>query len=271
MKNPSKALIDGDAILCKAGFATEGQPVSHALQSAKSMLQHILKFLGIKEQTVFLADTEKTNFRYQVATLQGYKENRKGQKRPAHEKELREYMIKHWGAVVVSGAEVDDALGLHQTEDTIICSNDKDLDMIPGWHYDFDVGRKRKAKGNKISILKGYKKKSVYYVSDPGFLSLRRHSGKWTLVGAGYKWFCAQLLLGDSSDNIPGVHKCGPVQTYNVLRDCKTEKEMIQKCYKMHHFDKDRFCEIAQLLWIKRNGQEKIFPKEWLDECGMEI
>jgi 5'-3' exonuclease len=285
MNAPRTVLIDGDMIIFKAGFANEKtekgilvsvNPPHQAYKTCKDMIKNILLETGCGDYMLFITDKHKTNFRYKVAVTQPYKENRKSQKRPELEKEIRHYLIRHWGAVRVKGIEVDDALGIYQDKEngsTIIASNDKDLDMIPGWHFDIDVGKERTIPTCTYT-LKSYKRNKIYYVTDPGFLSLREVKDKKILCGAGALWFCAQLLMGDRVDNIPGLKKVGPVSAYEILKDCDTYCKAVKVVYSKYidslksELDSDqilsRFKEVAQLLWIKRAAKEKIFPLEWV-------
>ena len=246
-----------------------------------------------------MGDTNKSNFRYQIATIQPYKGSRKDQKRPEHEVALRNYLFKYHSAIEVQDCETDDALGIEQMatyqnylylanpgdpddfwNDTIICTNDKDLDMIPGWHYDLDFGKTRKKKDGVRYKLKAHKTKQMYFISDPGWIDLRRNeeNGKQVLCGGGYLWFCCQLLLGDKTDDIPSLSRgYGPVKVYGVLKDCQTEKEGIHAVYKEYcaalkdsltiEQTQARLMEIAQLVWIKRAlNDDIIFKRSWLDE-----
>ena len=246
-----------------------------------------------------MGDTNKSNFRYQIATIQPYKGSRKDQKRPEHEVALRNYLFKYHSGIEVQDCETDDALGIEQMatyqnylylanpgdpddfwNDTIICTNDKDLDMIPGWHYDLDFGKTRKKKDGVRYKLKAHKTKQMYFISDPGWIDLRRNeeNGKQVLCGGGYLWFCCQLLLGDKTDDIPSLSRgYGPVKVYGVLKDCQTEKEGIHAVYKEYcaalkdsltiDQTQARLMEIAQLVWIKRSlHDDVIFKRSWLDE-----
>ena len=277
----NQALIDGDRITMGAGFGSEKSkdgeliqlvPLSHALHKAKLILNRIKEAVSADTYKIYLGSKDVKHFRYKVAKTLEYKANRKDVKRPEYEQDIRDYLVRYHGAIIVEGVEVDDALGIEQKEDTIICSNDKDLDMIPGWHYDIDFGIVRNFKG-KDYTMKSYKKSSTYFIEDPGFLSIRKNvNGKKKLVGGGQLWFCAQLLTGDKVDNIPGCplssrSTYGDVSTYEALKDCKTYEDGVRtvwRLYKDNGLDKNRLFEVAQLLWIKRFLKEKIFPKEWL-------
>lgn len=272
------ALIDGDRIIMGAGYGSQRMlddgtlqidPEEFAFFKAKQTINRILKDVETKDYKIYLGDPSIKHFRYSIAKTKPYKGNRKDTLRPAHEQVIRDYVFSRHPCVLVQGVEVDDALGMAQTEDTMICSNDKDLDMIPGWHYDIDWGVKRQ--GN---VLKSYKRTNKYFITDPGFLSLRKKEKKSVVVGGGYYWFCLQMLTGDSTDNIPGLPKVGPVTAYSILKDVKSKEEAIKKVWEAYQkylpdLTKDeqrtRIKEIARLCWIKREHKEKIFPGEWLE------
>ncbi|HET8686278.1 MAG TPA: hypothetical protein VFM18_06390 [Methanosarcina sp.] len=115
--------------------------------------------------------------------------------------------------------EADDLLGLHQTEDSCIVSIDKDLLMIPGWHYN-------------------YVKDDLCYVSE------------WAGIYAFYK----QLLVGDPSDNIKGAKGIGKAKAERILANCTTESELLEavepyfSCF-------EELDMTAKCLWIQRKGR----------------
>ncbi len=188
-------------------------PVGFARHSVKNSIQKILTDCHCTNYTVYLTSTDKSNFRYKVDPK--YKESRSKTKRPHYYKELREYLIRYHPTVEVFGYEADDALGIHQTSHTIIASIDKDLRMIPGKHY---------------NIISG----EMEEITKDGHLSLIENGKKRKLVGGGILWLYAQMLLGDSVDDIHGVPRCGPVKVYNLLKDktLQEAKEVVVKQYK---------------------------------------
>ncbi len=142
---------------------------------------------------VFLSGTE--NFRNQVATITKYKGSRDKTTRPYWYSAIREYLIMHWGAEVSDGIEADDTVSILQWQaeqgDTIICTIDKDLLNVPGHHYN-------------------YMKKEARFVSYKDAM-LR---------------FYRQILTGDSTDDIPGCKKIGPVAAAKILPEWKPESTM---------------------------------------------
>lgn len=112
------------------------EPLSYALSNAKSMIHYIQETLTPKEIVVFLSGED--NFREKIATYSKYKGNRDSAPVPIHKDAVIDYLKRVFGAVVIDGQEADDAMGIRQCGDidsTIICSSDKDLKQIPGWHY----------------------------------------------------------------------------------------------------------------------------------------
>lgn len=203
------------------------EPLAHAIQALKTSIDAIVRDSGGKDFDIYL--TGEGNFRDKIATIQPYKGNRDPENKPFYYKELREFLVEHYLAIVVDGMEADDALGIHQsTSDpgsTIICSLDKDLDMIPGWHYNW---------------VKGFK----YYVND-------------TMA---FRAFYTQLLTGDITDNVRGVPGIGPVKAAKILEGADDEEKMFNACSEAYKGNLIELNENAQLLWIKRTPFDMWVP-----------
>lgn len=175
--------------------------------------------------------------------------------KPHHYEALREYMVKHWKAQVIVGCEADDAMAMHQYKNyvvtkqrnSVICSIDKDLNIVPGWHYN-------------------WKRKERFLVNKLGTLTLEDNK----LFGTGLKFFYVQLLTGDSADNIPGLDKVGPKTAYKLLNPCKNEEEMLSlviEQYRKNNKSLAYFNEQCDLLWMR---QTKEFKSEELLKCYSE-
>lgn len=239
LKEYHKAIIDGDVLVYRAGFAGE-EKLEASLGNIKLMLTSILDALDPVDYKIYISSDDKSNYRYDVAKTKEYKGNRKDARKPKFYKEIRAYLVSRWNADLVEGQEADDALGIAQDGDTILCSIDKDLNMIPGWHYNF-VTKERYlvTDDDDLNLTTEYRGKRKIYKMDRG----------------GIKWFYAQMLLGDTCDNIPGIKGLGPVAVDKVLKDCYTEEEMaltVWNLYKEHGLSKERLYEVADLLWIRR-------------------
>jgi 5'-3' exonuclease len=246
-------LIDGDVLLYKAGFSAEtkeadeeGNPIKVAapLWVAKAnldaVINKILKELK-DEYLVVLSAHKEINYRFEVATTLPYKGNRKEEDKPIHYAELKKHLEARHPCVVTTYGEGDDLMGYLQCTmevPTILVSIDKDMLMIPGINYNMNTGQ-------------------VLECSDPGDLwVMETRAGTKILKGHGFKWFCAQMLMGDKVDNIPGLHRYGPVKALTNLKDCTTIRDMwakVLRLYRKEGHRKDRIQEVRQLLWIQRD------------------
>lgn len=265
-----KALIDADIFQWEFGSATDNEykPLSWPLVQARiqGRIDRILDATGADEYQLYLTTDDKSNFRYNVATIRPYKGNRTTEK-PHWYSHIRNFLVDQRGADEVSGMEADDAISIAQWKDykeekykyysyieddpiekshlgeldeslsswqcnTIICSRDKDLDMVPGWHYCWGAGKQ--------------KEKEMW----------------WQDEISGLRCFYKQLLTGDSIDNIPGLYGVG--RSSKLLSDIDSldsELEMFQ--FVQREYDKrfgtysEKFLiENARLLWMLRKEGE---------------
>ena len=122
----------------------------------------------------------KGNYRNDVAKMAGYKANRKDTPKPVYYEEVKAYLTKNWSGRVVNGREADDEVSILMRQATadgtpcMLATIDKDLDQIPGWHYDYN---------NHV----------FYDIS----------------AEEGTQLFYAQAMAGDATDNIPGLPGIG--------------------------------------------------------------
>lgn len=158
----------------------EIEPLSHALSTIKATISKIITAVKPGDIKIFL--TTGKNFRHDLATIKKYKGNRDNRRKPKHYQAIREYLIKYYDAIECKGVEADDELANAQTDDSVLCSIDKDLLQVPGLHYNWVTDTKL-----RIS-------------PDVGLLKL---------------W--CQVLTGDSTDNIPGIYKVGPITAKRKL------------------------------------------------------
>lgn len=198
------------------------------------------------------------NFREAFATKKQYKGTRK-QDKPFHYYNLYHYIISTFDTIISNGCEADDLIGIEQysrraKNDTIICTRDKDLRMVPGWHYGWECGRQAEF-GPK-------------YYDNTGEIELVRkfdRHGKCTsskIVGGGYAFFASQLLTGDVVDNIGGLVRAGPVKAYNLLSECRGEEDylsVVKQSYREQIGEEgwlEALQEQAHLLYIARELNE---------------
>lgn len=142
------------------------------------------------------------NYREDIATIFPYKGNRDPDHKPHWYQSIRDHLTSQWAATVVHGREADDecsiiaatsraslrvqsvepgdntASSVHRSRQSalsyVIATIDKDLDQIPGWHYNY--------------------LKCVHYNQT---------------VADARLFFWQQCLSGDPTDGIPGCWKIG--------------------------------------------------------------
>lgn len=211
--------IDGDLVCfrCAASVGEDGEE-DIAILRADKLMRDLLYNTGCESYNCFISG--RNNFRKQINPE--YKANRKDKIPPRWLQSCREYLQKEWNAVVSTGCEADDLLGIHQHDTESYCiSLDKDLLMITGWHF-------RWLDNEKIFVT----------------------------PEEGLKTFYKQMLIGDKSDNIIGVRGLGPVKASKLLDNLETEQELIETVFNLYDEDAERFWMNAQCLWIMKKEKE---------------
>jgi len=203
------------------------------------------------------------NFRLDIAKQAPYKGNRNpNEERPYHYNTVGQHIILNHPSVVVNDREADDWLGIEQRKDpenTIICSRDKDLWTVYGWHYGWACGDKQP-----------------------------KRPKHWVTPFEARRFFFQQMLTGDNTDNIIGCgikrevmwggklqmrrKGVGEKEAIKLLEDCKTVAELyevVKEQYERIFFEdeyvpEDVMLENARLLYIGQD-EDNLFNWDWLD------
>jgi hypothetical protein len=185
----------------------------------------------------------KGNFRDKIATLKPYKGNRDPEHKPQHFAALTKQLIEY-GAEVINGKEADDEISIRcwdmirttGWDGHVVATIDKDLDQIPGEHYDY--------------------MKKVFYTVDP----LDAEA-----------WFWTQVLSGDPTDNIGGACGIGPKKAQAIVadmdlmdppgcwQDVLAAYDKVSDDEKCYHFlapSYDVALETARLVYLQRREDE---------------
>lgn len=249
-----KPLIDGDVLRYRCGFAADSQVrkdlkeknpgitdeeldrLVHemdykaiALHNVKTVLEYVTERFN-SEYKLYIHDGG--NFRDNVATIQKYKGNRDNAGRPKYYDDIKTYMLDHWNAIAVRDQESDDAIGIEQFDNpdkyTVIVSIDKDMQCIPGWHYNW----------------------------------VRNELKYQTLKNANL-FFFQQMLEGDRTDNIPGIKGIGPKRAEAIIAACDRDvdkvREAVKEQYRKQYGENwhNAYWEVGQLLYIRRKPGEE--------------
>lgn len=219
-----KLLVDGDILTFRAAFSAENEDEAWvACARASDILREMLIATEAETYEVWLSG--KDNFRHQI--YPEYKANRKDQKRPKWEHEVKDYLVRSHDALWSSGCEADDMLGVRQHElsfNSCIATIDKDLDMIPGNHYNFV-------------------KKHGYVVTDKEALN----------------FFLSQLIIGDPVDNIKGVVGSGK----SVVRRLKVQEALNIDVISALYGSEEELEMNARCLWIWRKMNDNW--RDWFE------
>lgn len=209
------------------------EPVANALHSVKSTIERIKNTLSLNDDEIQIVLSGDTNFREDIATIRPYKGNRDRDHKPVHGTAIKQYMMDNFDTYVTSDEEADDYISYshysYWKQDEMgscIVTIDKDLDMVPGLHYNFVT-------------------EEAYYVEPDEAM----------------RNFYKQLITGDNVDNIQGVPKYGRVRAENLIAECKTEQQMqltvgglyIQSYGKNW---REALVENGRLLWMRREPNE---------------
>lgn len=219
------ALIDGDIVRYRTGFASNDVDERIAIWRANETMEQILAAVDATQYRVFLSDSKENNFRYKL--FPNYKLSREKYPKPKHHEALGKFLREEWDAVIATGQEADDVLGIEQTKavicqeyQTIICSIDKDLLQVPGRHYNW---------------VKDEFKEQTYI--------------------EGLRSFYGQCLTGDRTDDVLGLQGIGPKKAAKALAGADNEQSMFEVVRRMWNND-EALRLTGRLLWIRRYEEE---------------
>lgn len=252
-------LIDADVLLYEIGFASEtgwkgenNPPFDYVADLLDNRIGNICGVVGATQPPILYL-TGKTNFRNDIAKRNKYKD--RPSHKPIHYANIKAYIQGKYDYRVTEGLEADDLMAIEQTnrpEETIICTRDKDLLQVAGWHYRWELSNQPQF-GPEL-------------VDDVGYIKLSADRKK--IRGVGMLFFYSQMLTGDAVDSIPGLPKCGPVAAFNILANSKTPNEALKAVYGAYKasYGMSGYTEMLEqgrLLYMTRKLREDGTPVLW--------
>ncbi len=223
-----KCFIDADSIIYR--IALKDITLDQAKKYYKEEIENIEWETCSSEIAVAIKGSG--NFRYEIA--EDYKNNRKQQgeedpdpKLTERRKAINEYAYS-LGHHKSDGCEADDIVSiwaqeaLDAEEHYVIAHIDKDIDMVEGWHYNFN-------------------KETLYHTS--------KEQGHYKM--------CLQMLTGDSTDKIQGLVGVGIKTAEKILAKVPAVEMLgkVQEAWeKAHPDDWQEKLEVCwNLLYMRRN------------------
>jgi hypothetical protein len=205
----------------------EAEPIQNTLAILKKQIGRINESFITDEYLICLSG--KTNFRDRLLLPSKYKGSRIGVERPINLLEAKKYLWKNHPSLIADDREADDDLiikgyeYLNKGYTVILASQDKDAAGYGGLHlYDFTKEE------SKLELVPEF-----------GSLWISENNKLKTIKGKGFIWFCFQWIFGDPADDynpceIVGI-KYGQMSAYNLLKDCKTHQEALEKSLMQYH------------------------------------
>lgn len=151
---------------------------------------------------------------------------------------------------IEEGLEADDLMAIEQTkrpDETIICTRDKDLRQVPGWHYGWELGAQPQFGPLLVDPVGAIRLVRTTYAT----------GSKSEIKGYGYLFFLSQCLTGDKVDTVPGLRGMGPVKAFEILEGTQSIQEgfnRVREAYRhVYGDDADKqLLEQGRLLWMVR-------------------
>lgn len=157
------------------------------------------------------------NFRYELATLVPYKANRS--EKPINLVVMKEYILEK-GAEIVDFLEADDCMSAMQNSiegfETVICTQDKDLKTVPGLNYSPHT--------KKLSHISVHEARYNFYF---------------------------QLMIGDSTDNIPKPYRLGPVAAKKLLQPHLEAESSMSDYYETVYLAYSNYLSEGKTKWYE--------------------
>jgi len=273
---PGRVLIidgDGPAYVVSA-------TVKRLDTAVRNFQQHILKkmFMAQAESALvhLTASGSDKHGRYRVKAAKPYQGQRSNKSKPALLEPLREAMahssnwLDEFDVTLHRELEADDGMMIdayNHGERGVIDSEDKDLRMTPYPYFE-------NSKGQVMS-------------SQPeGWVSLKyTPSGTPKLVGQGPMFFWAQMLMGDTADNVAGLLRyegqlCGPVKAFELLGPLSTVKDAANLVLDGYRKINQNALAEGWLLWLIRQKGDNVLKymrelpldgnnRDFIEDCAL--
>jgi DNA polymerase-1 len=195
--------------------------------------------------------------RYKIATVKPYQEHREGKTKPKNWSAMREWLeagtVEGFTTKVWTDREADDGCAaaaryaFQSGHRPALYSRDKDFRMIPGRHISWTT----------LGITE----------VDPTAYAVTDEEG----LIYGQKWFWMQMLMGDPTDNIPGLpgqpakepgkfKNCGEVCALHWLSLAERSEQafpVVRSLYQKFYAQAwaPAFAEQAALLWLRTDNK----------------
>lgn len=218
---PDVLIIDADSFLYRICWKPKSK--AQNISMMEELVSHVIRETNASDTYVFVKG--KGNFRFGIA--EDYKAHRTSNIDPDMKERIDElYLFCQEQYVQCDNAEADDFCSIYfnkAIEDgktAVVAHIDKDLNMIPGLHYNFVT-------------------KKHYYVD----------------TATAHAFLMTQILIGDPADNIKSIKGIGPAKAKKVLGGLRNN-QMLDKVIdvwkeKQGSTWREDFVKCANLIYIR--------------------
>lgn len=227
------ALLDGDIFAYRLACVLEkyepevANDNERACARLSEFVLNVCNSIQADETKIFLSPGIAKLFR--TAIYPEYKGNRQHKVKPILLEIFRNHLVSEFNAEIEAPYEADDLLSINQTDESVIVSIDKDLLQVPGRHYNFV-----------------------------------KHRFELINEELGIRNYLAQALTGDTTDNIIGLDRVGPVRANKLLGDYDTLvcglRNVLSAYSKASRLD-DGYTN-CKLVWLSRERGQINGPPE---------
>lgn len=255
-------ILDGDGLAYTAAAG-----VAKLDTALRRYEQQVLSWLFLtKCSTVSVhitpRDCAKAN-RGKLQTVMPYQANRQGKIKPALLEPLRDALFEHFSShpqITIFRSwdyEADDGMIIEHflNKEALLWSPDKDLRVTP-----YPFWEEKQCKVSALADRFGFLREEY------------TESGTFKCTGRGTKFFLAQMLMGDTADNVKGITKykgklCGAKLAFNVLNECTTEHEAVNLVLDAYAWNCQNPLPEAYALWLLRTPDDTAI--KYFESCGL--
>ncbi|UNA01104.1 putative DNA exonuclease [Erwinia phage Micant] len=251
-------LLDADFLIYRAAATVKTLPT--AIRRFYQMVLTQMFLTGTKECRIFITPSNcaKCN-RYFYPTIKVYQDQRKANKVELPLKApLKQHLLTNPAEYIEQGIavaasdwfEADDLMIIHAyelKESGIISSGDKDLRLTPYPWWDNE-------RGQLVTIPDKFG--HLYWDADaPSNARCKGH---------GTKFFWAQMLMGDTADNVKGIEKfdgqlCGPAKAFQLLDPIKNESDAANFVCRAYARRNQNVLAEAEMMWLRRTEDDSAY------------
>lgn len=240
-------ILDGDGPCYAATF--DSKKIDTAFRKFKSNVYE--KMFLCKADTARVHITPKgclKNNRGMLLAEKPYQANRFNKQKPPLLEVLRSALATHFDEhsdiqiFPQFAVEADDAMvqDMYTVSNAVLHSDDKDLQIAPGFHYNKYNGRVETINGRF------------------GHIGMYTGNSSPKIIGRGTKFFWAQLLMGDTADNVKGLRHdssgklVGTTAAFKYLHHLTTEDAVANAVITQYRNVGQNLLAEAECLWLTR-------------------